>query len=546
MAEAHALIGSVDTPKSPPSIIPSLISREIEKQLAGKVGPRGRDGKSLTVNDIRPLIISEVSKLKPKDGKDGKDGRDGENGKNVERIIRSLEEDASKIQYNPDIAGSVIRPVNEKLAEIFSLDDFTSDALHDAAAVIRFTVNIPSDYDTIQEAVDHLSSRVVGQRVTITLNIESGHTLMPNSTGNVLLVQNGDYGRFRIESEDATVPIDSTVTGDVLKAVNARMPVLACSIDADGNGADGYSLNHGSTGYIPQSQGYGVINAGARGLYVNEACVVSARGCNFSGSIGTGIWVTRGSVANAEGGNFSNCGDGEDDNLGRRGGDIRHGSVANVDSANFSSANQEGLVVSRAFVEANAVNCANAGTYGIDVRFGGICICPDAPTITGAGTLGARVSEGAKLYSAIDQADASVPLNTYTRDGCIISSGAGAQYVNQMNRARTGESITLADDAATSVDLFAGGSVQWGTMTIVCSSTGNGFPNGLVRYRITTSPALTDLGLLTTTNVVLTTGALAGTTGIDGDFTISAHTDGKIYFENRTGSSKSFRVFFTG
>lgn len=42
-------------------------------------------------------------------------------------------------------------------------------------------------------------------------------------------------------------------------------------------------------------------------------------------------------------------------------------------------------------------------------------------------------------------------------------------------------------------------------------------------------------------NVNVATGALAGTTGTDGKFTVSAHTDGKIYFENRRGGAVYLR-----
>ena len=38
-------------------------------------------------------------------------------------------------------------------------------------------------------------------------------------------------------------------------------------------------------------------------------------------------------------------------------------------------------------------------------------------------------------------------------------------------------------------------------------------------------------------NTNITTGALSGTTGTDGKFTVSCHTDGKIYFENRRGAT---------
>jgi hypothetical protein len=37
--------------------------------------------------------------------------------------------------------------------------------------------------------------------------------------------------------------------------------------------------------------------------------------------------------------------------------------------------------------------------------------------------------------------------------------------------------------------------------------------------------------------VTFTTGALTGTTGADGDLTVSAHSDGNIYLENRRGAS---------
>ena len=40
-----------------------------------------------------------------------------------------------------------------------------------------------------------------------------------------------------------------------------------------------------------------------------------------------------------------------------------------------------------------------------------------------------------------------------------------------------------------------------------------------------------------TAQIAVTAGALAGTTGTDAKFTISAHTNGQVYFENRTGSS---------
>lgn len=47
-------------------------------------------------------------------------------------------------------------------------------------------------------------------------------------------------------------------------------------------------------------------------------------------------------------------------------------------------------------------------------------------------------------------------------------------------------------------------------------------------------------------NAVLTTGALAGTTGTDTKFNISIHTDGKIYIENRRGGSRFINYYTIG
>jgi len=38
------------------------------------------------------------------------------------------------------------------------------------------------------------------------------------------------------------------------------------------------------------------------------------------------------------------------------------------------------------------------------------------------------------------------------------------------------------------------------------------------------------------------TGELTGTTGADGDFTVSAHSDGLYYIENRTGGARNVHV----
>jgi hypothetical protein len=93
--------------------------------------------------------------------------------------------------------------------------------------------------------------------------------------------------------------------------------------------------------------------------------------------------------------------------------------------------------------------------------------------------------------------------------------------------------VTMADDTAFSfIPLRTHGIVQ------VFSHNSSTF-YGVATYRALSSGHDCDLitGGSTTANVEVTTGALAGTTGTDAKFTISAHTNGRVYFENRLGSS---------
>jgi hypothetical protein len=57
---------------------------------------------------------------------------------------------------------------------------------------------------------------------------------------------------------------------------------------------------------------------------------------------------------------------------------------------------------------------------------------------------------------------------------------------------------------------------------------------GVFAYRTT---ATEFLQAIVSNSLTATTGELTGTTGSDGNMTVSVHTDGKIYLENRTGAS---------
>ena len=107
-------------------------------------------------------------------------------------------------------------------------------------------------------------------------------------------------------------------------------------------------------------------------------------------------------------------------------------------------------------------------------------------------------------------------------------------------------SVTIADDGFTTVIP----PLESGTMFINLVGADAVF-QGIVIFSVDSGAASTEL--LDSTGVPpsqeglkVTTGTLNGTTGSDDKFTISAHTDGKIYLENRTGASINLHwiIFF--
>lgn len=100
---------------------------------------------------------------------------------------------------------------------------------------------------------------------------------------------------------------------------------------------------------------------------------------------------------------------------------------------------------------------------------------------------------------------------------------------------------TLADDTAIAIDNPAqsGGSGFfrfWGV------TDGGRFGEGY--FRATAGSAVMTEIFKGVATIAFTTGPLTGTTGSDGNITVSAHTDGKIYLENRSGSSKAMAWAF--
>jgi hypothetical protein len=90
--------------------------------------------------------------------------------------------------------------------------------------------------------------------------------------------------------------------------------------------------------------------------------------------------------------------------------------------------------------------------------------------------------------------------------------------------------FSIADDGVTSL---TPASVSGGGIMIATDGTIAG-----TFFYSTAAPAM--IANLVGSNLNMATGVLGGTTGTDGKFTVSAHTDGDLYFENRRGAASTF------
>lgn len=139
-----------------------------------------------------------------------------------------------------------------------------------------------------------------------------------------------------------------------------------------------------------------------------------------------------------------------------------------------------------------------------------------------------------------------INLDTYFRDingNNMLWLDASEKHLHIYDTPLLGRSFgSFGDDTANSITPARTNGL------IIFGNTGGGGGlslSGIVVYRTGGSPST--LILVQPGSVVeATTGILNGTTGTDGKFTISTHTDGKIYFENRTGSTTGFFFILNG
>lgn len=280
------------------------------------------------------------------------------------------------------------------------------------------TVSIPSDYATLQEAIDAESRYRVKQGVTITINVESGHAL----TGGIY-VENGDFSHFIVDSDDAAVLLDGSFPDEssVIEGFYAIMPRLHTVIDGDGTkGQHGYYANRGSRGYVAPNAGIKniagtgtFVDAGA-GLFCNRGAVVVAREAVFTGCV-RNVWVTGNSSADLFEATLTGAT-----------GDIAvyasRMSAVHMQGADVSDANNKAIVLRRSWGMADSATVDNAGEVAV-------------------------VVERASMFSATIRDGVPATFNGSAEDGIIVSFGSQADFRESEIKNAVRDGVRIFDSA---------------------------------------------------------------------------------------------------
>lgn len=224
--------------------------------------------------------------------------------------------------------------------------EYLENTIHPANNEI--TLLLPGDFDNLQDAIDYSKKLTNGIQVEILM--QSG--FQPSSGFDVVDI---DLTHVVLKSEDDVVKVASDFTGNFMYGYNAGMPRLACLIDMDDKGADGYSALFSSHGAIDSQ--CGILNTGGNGVYVRTSTVTGAY-TKFTGSNGRALWVTRGANVSFAKADFS------DVKGGTTGIYISRASIADLSDIKINNANVSGYAVYVVRSRANIMNAELMNSSG--------------------------------------------------------------------------------------------------------------------------------------------------------------------------------------
>lgn len=270
--------------------------------------------------------------------------------------------------------------------------------LVNGASTFDVAVNVPSNFTSIQSAVDFYHNKIFfADGFELVINIEAGHQ---PATG--VSVTNGDYGYIRITSDDAEVVVDPLWGGGgFLLADNARSPVLDTVVNLDGLAtSSGYYLNNSSVGYI--ISGAGMRNGANRGAHISNGSTLAADGCVFTGFDQAGIHASRASTVQCADADLS--GNSQD--------------PANTFGALYASRNSR--------IHGPSINLTNSGGDGVRVQRLASIVAPDVDVSGCTGI--AFVANGGDIMS-----DSGSPTTNNLQGQLLNAQNNGRVYLGEVN-----------------------------------------------------------------------------------------------------------------
>ena len=205
-------------------------------------------------------------------------------------------------------------------------------------------------------------------------------------------------------------------------------------------------------------------------------------------------------------------------------------------------------------IDGSTISCATGSNLeivpfaGQNIRLDNTIIF-DGGVITGATSITSTAFVGTLSTAAQPNITSLGTLTTLTVDnitinGAVISSDTGAisfsdediTTTGQVNAANFSSSSTVVgDDSVTSFTTVSGAIMK----IAVGGSPANGRPNGFVKIEASELPYT--IALERTTNIAFSTSVLNGTTGADGNVTISVNGT-TCYIENRSGGTQVYDI----
>jgi hypothetical protein len=326
---------------------------------------------------------------------------------------------------------------------------------------VVFEIGSSGDFPSWADAIDFLSRAPLLPGKTFELRMKAGATITKG-----ILLQNGDWSRFRLTSTDATVTVDPSFVGvantfaddtsasfivnnNLFCGDNARMPTLSCLIDfasARGSGRKGHGV------YLRQSEmrissGCGVINSGLCGIGSQRSTIYGV-GSVWSGSGSEALRMTQASDASFQAAIANNC---QVDPVSAASNAVvfcSRGTCLHVTDGQFRNAgkstggtvqnsNAWGIDCHRAWLSATNADFSGAAGRGANCQLGGRLILTTA-NVSGSGEIGLRVTEGGMVEaSEANFSGASTSSVRVDSRGCIVnlngartnsSTGSGPTY----------------------------------------------------------------------------------------------------------------------